>query len=162
MKLPALVIALLAQLLSGPAAAERWFADPQRSQIRFRGEMQSGPVEGAFSKYWVDMVFNPDQLDGAYLKANIQTAPVTTLDITRTEDGRFLARGKLNLRGAVGDATLRFSLDRDQVYDAARLIGTAKIEQLDFGLGQDAVLDASIVGNTIKIEVDLYVRPTLE
>ena len=184
--LPALVAGLLS---AAPAGAERWFADPQRSKIEFSGQMQSGPVQGTFSQYWVDMYFNPEQLDKAYLKANIQTTSVNTprsakdpllkqqqwlyttmfpqavfesQDISRLEDGRYLARGKLNLRGVIGDATLSFSLNKDAVYDAARLSGSARIEQVDLGLGDNALLDESIFGNTINIEVDLYMRPTVE
>jgi polyisoprenoid-binding protein YceI len=182
-------VALTTLLLATPAAAERWFADPQKSQLGFSGEMQSGPVTGSFSKYWVDMEFDEADLSDAYIKVNIQTASIntnnekrdTTLsqqewlyttmfpqatfksDTISSSDGKtFVAKGKLDLRGAIGDVTLTFTFVEDPVYDAAKLIGGAKIQRLDFGLGQGQWLDESIVGNTIKIEVDLYMRPTLE
>lgn len=184
-----LTLLLAGLLAAAPAAAERWFADPQRSKIVFSGELQSGPVEGTFSKYWVDMFFNPDELDKAYVKANIDTTSVNTprsasdpalrqqqwlytmmfpqavfesRDISRTVDGQYLAKGTLNLRGVVGDATLRFSLAEDQTYDAVTLSGSAQIEELDFGLGDTPLVDESVFGNTINIQVDLYMRPTLE
>jgi polyisoprenoid-binding protein YceI len=183
-----LTIAILI-CIANTASAERWFADPQKSKIQFSGEMESGPVTGTFSKYWVDMNFDPKSLGNAYLKARIDTPSVNTQNKQRdatlaqqewlyttmfptavfesneitTADGiTFLATGTLTLRGVTGPVDLSFTFEKDSKYDFAQLVGTARIKRLNFGVGQGNWLDTSVVGNPIKIVVDLYMRRTLE
>jgi polyisoprenoid-binding protein YceI len=175
--------------IANTASAERWFADPQKSRLEFTGEMETGPVNGNFSKYWVDMFFNPTDLGNAYIKARIQTASVYTDNAKRdaalrqqqwlyttlfpfaefesnsisTTDGKtFVARGIMTLRGVTGATDITFTFEQDAIYDSAQLVGTATINRLDFGIGQGQLIDQSIIGAPVKIIIDLYMRRTLE
>ena len=185
-----IILLVLAIMLPASAAlAERWFADPQKSEIEFGGEMVDGPVTGTFSRYWVDMNFDPKALEKAYINVRIDTTSVSTEKAKRdsvlrqqqwlyttlfpdarfaatnisTADGiNYLATGTLTLRGVTGPVDFEFTFERDTEYDYAQLVGTARIKRLDFGVGQGQWLDTSIVGNPVKIVVVLYMRRTLE
>ena len=80
-----------------------------------------------------------------------------------TADGlTYIANGKLILRGVTGDALFTFTFEPDAESGSARLVGWAKVKQLDFGIGQGEWLDTSWVGDPIKIKTDLYTRRKTE
>ena len=174
----------LAVLTASPAWADRWTSDYQRSGMQFQGDSNSGPVRGDFGKHKVSMRIEAEELEDAYLKANIQTSSMRTLqpandlaftsatllytqmfpyvifesnDIVRLNDGRYEARGTVNLGSATGNARLRFTLEEAPgKKNTARLNGIAKLDSLKFGEDNQPLIGDSMVGSTVRLAVDLY------
>ncbi len=175
--------------LSADALAERWFADPQKSRMEFAGIGQNEGFKGKVKDYWVDMNFDPDNLQNASIKTSLRMASVDTggskPDPTREQQQRlyatlfptaqfvsnnittpdglvFTANGKLTMRGVTGRAVLTFTFEQDSEYDFAKLAGYARVDKLNFGFGIENLIDTNWVGDPVQVETNLYMRRTLE
>ena len=180
--------ALLTMLvLSSTAhAATAWAVDPARSQLAFIATQAGGEFDGHFQRFRADIAFDPRDLAGSSFRVSIETASADTQDDTRDQaligddffasgrwptatfearqftaapDGRFEARGRLSIRGIARDVKLIFTFDPAADGRSAVLKGGTTIQRLDFGVGQGEWKDTKWVGNEVRIQFSLALRP---
>lgn len=142
---------------SGPIA---WTVS-RGSTLTFATAWSGEAIEGRFEKWTADIRFNPDALDQSRVSVTIDMAsavsgdeqrdaslpstdwfdttahPRATFTATRFEragEGRFIARGRLSLRGVSRSLDLPFRLKIDG--DKAEVSGVTSLDRTTFGVGQ--------------------------
>ena len=80
----------------------------------------------------------------------------STKTITKTAAG-FSAVGSLTLHGVTKDVPIDFQFTQDA--GGAKLTGSAKLNRLDFGVGQGDWKSTEWVGNAVKINFALVLKP---
>ncbi|MFQ3595053.1 MAG: YceI family protein [Sphingomonadaceae bacterium] len=170
-------------LLAAPAAASQWKMDPARSEIRFGSEWNGQAVEGRFAKFQTNIRFDPDDLASAAVSAVIDLASATTGDktvnaslpgddwfavkaaptarfattsISATGDGRYLARGTLELRGKKVPVELPFRLSIKG--DEAVMEGTTRLDRRAFDIGMQSDARGSWVVFPVPVTVRVVAR----
>jgi polyisoprenoid-binding protein YceI len=88
--------------------------------------------------------------------AHNPTAHYVTKPITKTAAG-FSAVGALTLRGVTKDVTIDFQFVPAGA--GAKLTGNAKLNRLDFGVGQGDWKSTENVGDGVKINFSLVLKP---
>jgi polyisoprenoid-binding protein YceI len=79
-----------------------------------------------------------------------------TKTITRTATG-FAAVGALTLRGVTKDVPIEFQFA--PAGGSAKLTGSAKLNRLDFGVGQGEWKSTETIGDAVKINFSLVLKP---
>ena len=157
---PAAVPATIAEVTETPAEASRWTL-AKSSTLGFSTTWGGQAVAGRFDQWTADIAFSPDALDRSHVKVTIDLASVATGDPQRdvalpgadffdaarrpraifTADtfeaagpDRYVANGKLVLRGVTLPVRLPFSLKIDG--DKARMSGVTSLDRTAFGVGQ--------------------------
>jgi len=183
------LLAVLLVLVSTSATAERWFADPQKSLLEFVGMGAHEGFRGTVNDYWVDMNFDPDNLQNASVKITLRmesvdtgssapdsvrdqqqqlyatlfpTAQFVSTNITSADGLVFTADGALTMRGVTGKAVFTFTFEKDAQYDFATLVGYARVDRLKFAFGIESLIDTNWVGDPVEVKTNLYMRRTLE
>lgn len=164
---------------SEPAASAKWTADKGKSRIEFTGLQVGTEFTGSFSSFDMSIVFDPDNLAAARIKATIDMASAKTGDRQRDDalpgkdwfsvsefpaavfessDIRaagtgYEARGTLTLHGVSRDLTLPFSLD----ISGGRAVadGSVSLVRSDFGVGQGEFAGGEWVGLDVKVSVHI-------
>ena len=179
--------ALAACGLGGPAAAATtaWTADPVASRFTFGATLAGGEFEGTFGSYTADIVFDPADLAGSRFSVVVNTASARTGDKERdttlvgpdffatsqwnsatwvadrfeaSGPGRWVAHGRLTLRGVTRNQDVAFTFVEQPAAGTARLAGTALVRRLDYGIGQGDWQDTSLLGNEVRLAFDLVLR----
>lgn len=164
---------------AAPAAPVKWTVDKGRSRIEFTGSQTGKEFTGSFSSFDISIVFDPDNLGAARIKATIDMASAKTGDRQRDDalpgkdwfsvasfpsavfessDIRaagtgYEARGTLSLRGVSKDLTLPFSLDISG--DHAVADGSVSLVRSDFGVGQGEFATGEWVGLDVKVAIHI-------
>lgn len=177
----ALGLALAALLATGPAAADTWTVDQTESVLSFIATQNGNSVEGRFQDWSAEIELDPANLDGARIRAVINTGsagtgqpqvdqtlassswfdpsvhPQAVFDstkITALGDGRYEAAGDLSIKGKSVPITLPFTLEIEG--DTARARAEVPVLRLVFGIGSD--IPASTVGDEVAVRVDITAR----
>jgi polyisoprenoid-binding protein YceI len=181
-----IVAAATAVLVSAAAAAGNaasYTADPQQSRLEFAGVQAGAEFKGVFHKFTASVDFSPDALDSSHIDVQIDMNSVDTMDkdrdttmrgkdifdvahlptahyvtktITKTAKG-FSAVGALTLRGVTKDVPIDFQFA--PAAGGAKLAGTANLKRLDFGVGQGEYKSTEDVGDAVKINFSLVLKP---
>ena len=165
------------------AAAASYVSDPQQSRLEFVGVQAGAEFKGVFHKFTADVDFAPDALASSRIDVQIElnsadsldkdrdttmrgkdvfdvahdpTAHYVTKSITKTAAG-FSAVGTLTLHGVTKDVPIEFQFVPGAA--AAKLSGSAKLNRLDFGVGQGDWKSTETVGNAVKINFSLVLKP---
>ncbi|HTC39027.1 MAG TPA: YceI family protein [Steroidobacteraceae bacterium] len=180
-------LAATAAVLLGAAAAVAavagYTSDAQQSRLEFVGLQAGAEFKGVFHKFTADVDFAPDTLAGSRIDVQIDmnsvdsmdkdrdatirgkdvfdvahnpTAHYVTKSITKTAAG-FSAVGALTLRGVTKDVPIEFQFVPAAA--GAKLSGSAKLNRLDFGVGQGDWKSTDTVGNAVKINFSLVLKP---
>jgi polyisoprenoid-binding protein YceI len=88
--------------------------------------------------------------------AHFPTAHYVTKTITKTAAG-FSAVGALSLRGVTKDVPIAFQFT--PAAGGAKLAGSANLKRLDFGVGQGEYKSTGDVGDAVKINFSLVLKP---
>lgn len=145
---------------AAPAAPSHW-AVSKGSTVGFATSWSGQAIEGRFDRWTADIFFSPDALDKSKVSVSIDLASANTGDAQRdqslptsdwfdaadhpkatftaerfeqTGEGRFVAHGKLTLRGVTKPVDLPFRLKIDA--DKARMSGVTSLDRTAFGVGQ--------------------------
>lgn len=142
------------------AEATPWKLD-KGGRLGFTAEYSGEAIKGSFGRWDAKIVFDPEDLGGSSIRANIDLASVESGDsqrddmlrsdsffgvgsnpsaqyvstsIRETGEGRYVANGTLTLHGQRKPVSLRFSLKIDG--DTATVNGSATLQRLSFGVGE--------------------------
>ena len=167
------------------AATSSWTADPAASRFTFRAKLGGGEFEGSFGDYSADIAFDPNDLAGSRLQVVVRTGTARTGDGERDTalvgpdffatsrwasatyvadrfdaagPGRWVAHGRLTLRGVTRAQDVAFTFAEQPAAGTARLAGTALVRRLDFGVGQGDWQDTSVLGNDVRLSFDLVLH----
>ena len=165
-------------------AATTWHVDPPQSRLSFTGNQAGAPFEGVFQRFAADVQFDPKDLAHSRFDVTIDLKSVdskdkdrdTTIkgpDIFATErwptahfvthkftdkgSGKYTAVGKLTLRDVTKDVPIEFAFQSDA--SGAWLKGGAALKRLDFGVGQGDWKSTEWVGNDVKVQFALKLKP---
>ena len=164
-------------------AVAGYTADPQQSKLEFVGVQAGAEFKGVFHKFTAAVDFAADALGSSRIEVQIDMASVDSLDkdrdttirgkdifdvahnatahyvtktISKTAAG-YAAVGSLTLRGVTKDVPIEFQFT--PAASGAKLSGTAKLNRLDFGVGQGDWKSTETVGNAVKINFSLVLKP---
>jgi polyisoprenoid-binding protein YceI len=177
-----LVIAA-ATLAAAAGGAASFTADAQQSRLEFTGVQAGADFKGVFHKFTAGVEFSPDALATSRIDVQIDmnsvdsmdkdrdttmrgkdvfdvahnpTAHYVTKSISKTAAG-FAAIGALTLRGVTKDVPIEFQFAPAGA--GAKLSGSAKLNRLDFGVGQGDWKSTETVGDAVKINFALVLKP---
>ncbi len=178
----ALVLGVLAGRANaaGPAA---YVADPAQSRLEFVGVQAGAPFTGVFHKFGAVVDFSPDALDASRFDVSIDVNSLDSMDqdrdgtmrgadlldtahsptsryvtrsMARTATG-YSAVGSLTLRGVTRDVPIEFKFV--PAPNGARLVGSATVKRLDFGVGRGDWKSTEWVGDAVKVNFTLVLKP---
>jgi polyisoprenoid-binding protein YceI len=165
------------------AAASSYTSDPQQSRLEFVGVQAGAEFKGVFHKFTANVDFAPEALANSRIDVQIDMNSVDSLDkdrdttirgkdvfdvahystahyvtksITKTAAG-FSAVGALTLRGVTRDVPIEFQFTNQSA--GAKLFGSAKLNRLDFGVGQGDWQSTGVIGDAVKINFSLVLKP---
>jgi polyisoprenoid-binding protein YceI len=165
-------------------AATGWRLDPPQSRLSFTGTQAGAPFEGVFQQFTTDIRFDPADLPSSRFDVTIDLKSVDSKDKDRDSTikgpdifaterwpashflaekftdkggGKYAAMGKLTLRNVSKDVPIEFTFQRDAT--GAWLKGGAALKRLDFGVGQGDWSSTEWVGNDVKIQFALKLKP---
>ena len=176
-----LIIAAATGAVAGSTAS--FTAAAEQSRLEFVGVQAGAEFKGVFHKFTASVEFAPDALASSRIDVQIDmnsvdskdkdrdttirdkdvfdvshnpTAHYVTKTITKTGTG-FAAVGALTLRGVTRDVWIEFQFAPAD--GGAKLSGSAKLNRLDFGVGQGDWKTTETIGNAVKINFSLVLKP---
>ncbi len=178
--------ALLAATSSAAAAeAPTWRVDPATSYIEFAGAQTGNAFTGRFNAFTAEIAFDPNDLAGSSIVAEIQMDSAKTGDrqrdsalpgkdwfdakshpaarfvsseIAAAGEGAYEAKGQLTIRDVTRDVVLPFTLEIDG--DNAHAEGALQIIRSDYQVGQGEFADGRWVA--LEVGVDVVIDATRE
>ena len=165
------------------AAPASYVADPAASRLEYVGVQAGAEFKGVFHKFTAAVDFAPDALAGAHFDvlvdlnsldtqdkdrdttmrgpdifdvAHWPSAHYVTRSFTKTAAG-YVAQGALTLRGVTKDVPVTFQFT--PAPGGAKLVGTATLKRLDFGVGQGDWKSTEWVGDVVKVNFSLALKP---
>jgi polyisoprenoid-binding protein YceI len=178
-----LATAVVLSAVAAAAAAASYTSDAQQSRLEFVGIQAGAEFKGVFQKFTANVDFAPEALAGSRIDVQIDmnsvdskdkdrdttmrgkdvfdvahnpTAHYVTKSITKTAAG-FAALGSLTLRGVTKDVPIEFQFANQAA--GAKLTGSAKLNRLDFGVGQGDWKSTETIGDAVKINFSLVLKP---
>jgi polyisoprenoid-binding protein YceI len=178
-----LATAVVLSAVAAAAAAASYTSDAQQSRLEFVGIQAGAEFKGVFQKFTANVDFAPEALAGSRIDVQIDmnsvdskdkdrdttirgkdvfdvahnpTAHYVTKSITKTAAG-FAAVGSLTLRGVTKDVPIEFQFTNQAA--GAKLSGSAKLNRLDFGVGQGDWKSTETIGDAVKINFSLVLKP---
>jgi polyisoprenoid-binding protein YceI len=175
--------AILLCAAAAAAGTAGYSADATQSSLEFVGVQAGAEFKGVFHKFTANVDFAPDALAGSRIDVQIEmnsvdsrdadrdttmrgkdifdvahnpTAHYVTRAITKTASG-FSAVGTLTLRGVAKDVPIDFQFVPSAA--GAKLTGTARLKRLDFGVGQGDWKSTETIGDGVKINFSLVLKP---
>ncbi len=164
---------------TGPAA---WRVSPG-STLGFTTAWSGEPITGRFERWTADILFSPDALDRSSVKVSIDLATARTGDeqrdasiisadwfdtaahpkatftasrFSQTGEGRFIAHGRVSLRGVTRPLDLPFRLKIDG--DRAEVSGVTSLDRTVFGVGQGEWTSTDQIPAKVTIRIALKAR----
>ena len=150
------------------------------STLGFTTTWGGSDIQGRFDRWTADILFSPDALDRSKVSVSIDLAKVATGDAQRDEsipgsdwfdaanhpkatfisekfektgEGRYVAHGKLTLRGVTQPVDLPFRLKIDG--DKARMSGVTSLDRTAFGVGQGEWKATDQIPAKVKVSVQI-------
>jgi polyisoprenoid-binding protein YceI len=178
-----LATAIILSAVTAAAAAASYTSDAQQSRLEFVGVQAGAEFKGVFQKFTANVDFAPETLAASRIDVQIDmnsvdskdkdrdttirgkdvfdvthnpTAHYITKSITKTAAG-FAAVGSLTLRGVTKDVPIEFQFTPGAA--GAKLTGSAKLNRLDFGVGQGDWKSTETIGDAVKINFSLVLKP---
>jgi polyisoprenoid-binding protein YceI len=184
MKMKSIWLLALAFLFS-PAQAENWKVDAAKSQISFVIKQMNVPVEGGFSRYVVQAVFDPAKPEAGQFKVELDIASIETgseegngearrpawfdtarfpkasfvsKSIKKEGAGRYTATGEFTMKGRTRPLIVPFNLtpQRDGGWLAS---GRVALKRTEYNIGGGEWADPSVVAEDIDARFKLLLKP---
>jgi polyisoprenoid-binding protein YceI len=172
--------AATALMLSGTAAAQPAQLVAAQSEIAFTTRQMGVPVEGRFTRFTAQVVFDPKQPEAANVAFAIDTgsarfgAPETDTEVRKPvwlssaafpqalfqssavkamAPGRFDVTGTLTIKGRARDLTVPVQLVQAGTLGTAS--GAFTLKRLDFKVGEAEWADTSLVADEVEVKFRL-------
>jgi polyisoprenoid-binding protein YceI len=170
-----------AVLAASPAVAARWNVDYAKSKLGFTVQWSGSPFVATFKTWKADIDFDPanpalarvqttidiaseasdssDNDDGLKGPQGFQTSrfPTATFEaagFTPEGPGKYLANGKLTIRGVAHPVALPFTLTING--NTAHMVGSAHVIRTEFGVGQGSEWGGNTpIARDVAVNVDL-------
>jgi polyisoprenoid-binding protein YceI len=176
---PATPAAAASPAMAPPAGPSHW-AVGKGSSLGFATSWSGQAIQGRFDKWTADILFSPGALDKSKVSVSIDLASANTGDPQRdqslptsdwfdaathpkatfvadrfeqTGDGRYVAHGKLTLRGVTKPVDLPFRLKIDA--DKARMSGVTSLDRTAFGVGQGDWQATDQIPGKVQVSVQI-------
>jgi polyisoprenoid-binding protein YceI len=170
---------LLGLGLAASAQGASFTADPAASTLGFTGVQAGAEFKGVFKKFDASVDFAADALAASRIDVQIDLGSVDSKDgdrdktikgpdifdvahnpsahyltksITKTGSG-YAATGALTLHGVTKDVPITFTMD------GSKLAGSAQLKRLEFGVGQGDWKSTEWIGDVVKINFTLVLKP---
>jgi polyisoprenoid-binding protein YceI len=170
---------------AAPGMAKTWQVDMAHSSLTFTNTYQDVEYTGRFRRFDAKIAYDPGDLAKAkfdvavdigsldtrneerdhtalggdfFDAAKFPKAYFATTTFRKGADGKVVALGELNLRGAVKPVQLAVTFTPHG--DTATLDVTARLKRLDFGIGTGQWADPSMIGNDVTVHGHLQLRAT--
>ncbi len=177
----ALLTAVL--VLAPNARADSWQVIAPESNLTFTATQAGTPFTGEFRRFDATISFDPNHLEAAHVRAEIDLLSATTASEDRdsalqsplwfgTEafpkavyeatgfkplgDKRFKADGTLTLKGITAPLALQFTLEIDG--DIAHANGRTKIVRTNFNVGSGDFESGKWISKAVDVQVTLTAR----
>jgi polyisoprenoid-binding protein YceI len=178
MKKIALAAALI--LTTSPALAAHWNVDYAKSRLGFTVQWSNHPFVATFKSWKADIDFDPADPARAHVLATIDIASEGS-DTPDNDDGlkgpegfqtsrfpsatfeaagftsqgadRYVANGKLTIRGVTHPVSLPFTLTI--AGGSAHMVGNAQVIRTQFGVGQGEWASAATIAHEVAVNIDL-------
>ncbi len=164
-----------------------WNVNYEESEIVFNGVQMGKDFSGSFGKWESDIYFDENNLENSAINVEIDMNSVTTSlpklseyighelwldtdtyekssfisnDITRNENGSYVAKGIFNLRGIEKPQSLVFNVTYPEE-SLAQAEGSMTIDRLDYGIGGGDWSEDRTVSREITIKVRLLANKAL-
>jgi polyisoprenoid-binding protein YceI len=175
--------AMLLGAAAAAAAVVSYTSDVAQSRLEFVGVQAGAEFKGVFHKFTANVDFDPEALASSRIDVQIDMSSVDSMDkdrdttirgkdvfdvahnptahyitksITKTAAG-FSALGSLTLHGVTKDVPIEFQFAPGGA--GAKLSGSAKLNRLDFGVGQGDWKSTETIGDAVKINFSLVLKP---
>lgn len=178
------VVLALGFLLAWPAwASDSWVVEREESWLGFVASQSGAPVEGRFTDWRAEILFDPAAPEKAYLRVEVMAAAVETgsgdqeqtirgpnlLDAERFPlaryeahgftglgGNRFRAEGALTIRDVTRPLDLPFILEI--AGEEARASGEVLMDRLEYEVGQGDWRDTSLVAAEVLVRFEIHAR----
>jgi polyisoprenoid-binding protein YceI len=176
-----LLAALAALSLPVAAFASNYTVDYAKSSVQFSGTHAGNGFSGKFGEWNATIIFDAEKLDLSSIKATFKTesaktgnamydgtlsqddwfaskkhpdATFTSSSITKNDDGSYLAKGELSIRGISHPVDFTFTLS-DLSKPTVQAKGSLTLDRLNYDLGKKSDATAEWVSKDISIELDI-------
>jgi len=177
------IVGLLALLVSGAAGAGEWVSDAADSRLEFVASYTGSDLPGSFSRFVVDMTFDPQQPEAGRLVVTVDitsadmggddmnqavtgaawldvaefaSATFTSDAISMPESGAYLAAGTLELKGVRRAVSVPFTWREEGEHASMR--GELSLQRLDFGIGTGTWAATDEVAADVRVGFDIVLR----
>jgi polyisoprenoid-binding protein YceI len=177
------IIVWAAASAGAAAGSPASYTSDAQSRLEFVGVQAGAEFKGVFHKFTAAVDFAPDALATSRIDVQIDMSSVDSLDkdrdttirgkdvfdvahnpsahyvtkaISKTAAG-FAAVGALTMHGVTKDVPIEFQFTPGAA--DAKLTGSAKLNRLDFGVGQGDWKSTETIGNAVKINFSLVLKP---
>ncbi len=159
-----------------------WTILPEESSLGFVATYNGAEVTGRFANWTSSITFDPQKLDIASAKVEIDMASYTISDAYlqaqaegsdgfslasfptanfestafREDASGFIMDGVLTLRGIAVPLSIPFSFERDE--NTARVSGSASLDRTAFGIGASGAPDESWLKKAVLVRLDLRAK----
>jgi cytochrome b561/polyisoprenoid-binding protein YceI len=165
------------------ASTSGWSVDYTKSSLNIEIIQNNNPVQGSFSEWQADVIFDPDALDQASVEVRIKTASLILGGVTKdaisgnflnvlefpqavfssdkffkVSDGKFQAVGDLTIAGITKPLILPFDLKIEN--GRAFMQSNVELQRLDYELGRQGYTTDGILGFAVKVNVMLEADKT--
>ncbi|WP_421852582.1 YceI family protein [Oricola sp.] len=160
---------------------DAWSVDHDASTLGIRITQLGSPVDGSFSSWRADIVFDPDNLAAASVEARIDTGSLSvgtvsaqavgpefldseafpqavfaSTDFRAAGEGLYEAHGTLTLHGVDQPLVLPFELDIEN--GTASMRATVTLNRIDFDIGVPAHATEESVGFAVDVNIEILAR----
>jgi len=183
MKRLALLCALLAANAFAVASAADWKMDPTGSRLEFAATFEKAPAPGVFKEFDARLRFDPDKPGSGALDVTIDVASADmssadvnaairgpewfdfakfpraefhATEIRRVGADRYLARGKLSLKGATQAVEVPFKWTPSA--DGATMEGEFVVKRGAFGIGTGEWSATDVIGADVNVKFLVRLR----
>lgn len=155
-----------------------WQVRAAESSLAIQILQNGAPVEGQFASWVADIKFDPDNLDNAAVRAEIDVASLTLGSVTsqalsgdflkssefpkaaftsrvftKTSESTFSVIGDLELTGIVAPVTIEFTIIFEG--DVAKMNGTATLNRIDFEVGAKGFENENSVAFPVEVRLEI-------
>jgi len=178
-----LILAVFAGF-GGRAEAKPWGIDYGKSHLGFSAEQSGIKFQGAFTRFQVDVDFDPEHPETSKINALVDISSIGTGDaqrdsmlpqpdwfatatypqasfvsatITKTGPNSYVAKGTLTIKGTAHPSTLPFTFVQED--DHYRSQGKVNILRSDFHIGEGQWSDEKYVKLAVEVKIDIVAKP---
>jgi polyisoprenoid-binding protein YceI len=177
------IIGILLLGTIGTAGAAEWKMDPADSKLEFIATYEKAPAPGNFKEFDTQLRFDPAKPAGSELRVTVKIASADlgnsdmneavrdpewfdlkkfpdavflATDIRRSDGGRFVAHGKLRIKGIEKDVSVPFAWAA--AGDGAVMEGELTLTRTDFSVGTGDWSKDDTVALDVKVKFKVKLR----